>query len=271
MQCPWGQGVYGWNRETYRNVVTAIESKEHIHTLDMAALSFGSVRYSYIDDKIRTAALVRPAAAPGTANQVVVAARALQLWKSIVNECDGCVTIADAKAQLDRVLKRYAAGGLTTPGRSVPLTDFDVASALVASAINPGAGPALGWKSKAATVDAVNAGVLSDALWERVGEEDVSPALVAYADEYCQAYPGTAVEIADDPVATVLAEPATCAGRKAETHKPKPVACLIAGTNDMSAPAALARTWQVKASGTRVTTRSSQHWFTDMQDCGRMK
>jgi hypothetical protein len=248
--------------------VAAIQAEEHILALDMAALSFGAVRYSYIDDKIRTAALVRPAAAPGTRNSTVVAARTDQLWKSITAQCR-CGSATQARSRVSSLMRHYAATSTAVRQRSVPLTEFDVASALVVSGINATTAASLRWKPTAATVDSTGAATLSDSLWLRIGERDVSPALVAYIDEYCQAYPGAPAVRAGDPVAAILAAPVNCGNRTGTIQRPKPVACLIIGANDMSAPAALATTWPVQANGTRVTTPTTRHWFTDMQNCGK--
>jgi hypothetical protein len=269
MQCPWGQGRYGWNPTTYRKVVATVTAKENFTSLDMAALSFGAVRYSYIDDLVRTATLVRPAAAPGTTNEFVLRARADELWKSLVSRCKGC-TAATTRRVANQLVDRYRGKSTDLPGRSVPLTDFDIASALVASAIGNGKDLSLNWKVGVPHVNQDAAAQLSDALWMRIGTEQVSPALVAYADEYCQAYPGgMQPNEGVDPMRNILGAPSFCIGRTslAPIRQPKPVACLIVGTNDTSAPAALAKTWRVDPTGTTVTSQSRQHWFTDVQDC----
>ncbi|MGK5680156.1 hypothetical protein [Actinoplanes sp. URMC 104] len=268
LQCPWGQGRYGWNRDTYRAVLTEIRSQERLARIDMAALSFGAVRYSYVDDLIGTAVLVRPAAAPGTANQTVVTARADQLWTSLAAQCSGCRTVTQAKTRAGQLIDRYVAKATPVSQRSVPVTGFDVASALVTAAINPAA--PLGWKPAAATVDDQKAGDLSDALWMRIGEYDVSPAFVAYTDEYCQAYPGVPGTADHDPIHRVLAAATPCQGRHASVHRPKPVVCVIAGAKDMSAPGTLAATWPVGSTGRRVTTQNPRHWFSDMSRCGKV-
>ncbi|GIE33972.1 hypothetical protein Ait01nite_070170 [Actinoplanes italicus] len=269
MQCPWGQGTYGWTRDTYREVLSAIMAKEGLKTLDMAAISFGAVRYSYIDDMVGNVTLVRPAAAPGTSNATILQARTEQLWKALAGRCSGCTT-TDVRRNVDLVLRRYAGTSTELAGRSVPVTDFDVASAFVAAAISTAAEPSLHWRAGSGDVDQKAAAQLSDALWMRIGEQDVSPALVAYADEYCQAYAGAVVPDGTDPISGILTAPSLCSGRTASGHRPvRPVDCLVIGVNDTSAPGALAKTWTVDADGITVLAEGRRHWFTDVDRCAK--
>ena len=235
VQCPWDQGTYGWNRS--------------------------------IDDLVTRATLVRPAAAPGTPGAEVTAARTAQVWKSLTARCEGC-TAADVADVAARTVTGSAEA--TLPTRSVPVTGFDVASALVAAGISTNDEPDLAWKAKTGTVDMTAAATLSDALWLRIGEESVSPGLIAYMDEYCQAYPADPTPATRDPVRTILAAPIRCApDRLRVVRAGQPVDCLIIGSDDASAPAALARTWRVAETGTTVTSRVRQHWFTGLDACGK--
>lgn len=270
MNCPWGQGVYGWNRDSYRTVIQAITVKEKMAALDMAAISFGAVRYSYIDDLVGHATLARPAAAPGTGSATVVGARTAQVWKALTARCSGCTT-ATIKQVTAHTISRYATRTTELADRSVPVTDFDIASGLVAAGIST-ADVALDWKAATTTVNVQTVAQLSDALWMRIGEESVSPALVAYTDEYCQAYPTSTSSPSSDPVRIILNAPNLCVGQQATpVRTPRPVDCLIAGTDDASAPAALATTWRVKDGGTTAVSKIRRHWFTDTSRCTKVE
>jgi hypothetical protein len=270
MNCPWGQGVYGWSPQSYRAVIEAVTARERTSGLDMAAISFGAVRYTYIDDLVGHVTLVRPAAKPGTSSATVVAARSEQVWKALAARCPGCRpgTIKRVAAE---TISNYAGKSAELADRSVPVTDFDVASSLVAAGIST-ADVDLRWESATATLDVRKAAQLSDALWMRIGVESVSPALVAYTDEYCQAYPAGTASPAGDPIRTILDAPNLCAGQRARpvltTH---PVDCLIAGAEDASAPAALARTWNVADGGISLVSRARRHWFTDTSSCVKVE
>lgn len=265
--CPWGQAQYGWNPSTYRAVVEAIRSAWDIQELDMAALSFGAVRYSYIDDLVHSAVLVRPAAAPGTSNEAVLRARTEAVWRSIAAECAGC-TSTDVAGHVDRLLRHYSGVSIPLVHRSVPVIEFDIASALVAAALDGVSTPRLGWDPTAATVEEASAAELSDALWLRVGEEGVSPALVAYIDEYCQAYVGGVDDGPFDAVRYLLSAPTQCGGVSAPPIRPaRPVACVVVGLNDTAAPPALAETWRLDPGGLRIVSSAPQHWFADVEQC----
>jgi hypothetical protein len=265
MNCPWGKGVYGWNRDTYRSVIQEITVKEGITGLDMAAISFGAIRYTYIDDLVGDSTLARPAAAPGTNSSAIVDARADQVWKSLIRRCSGC-TIRTIKDITTNTINRYTDAAAELAERSVPVTDFDVASGLVAAGIST-ADVDLDWQASTASLNLQTAAQLSDALWMRIGEESVSPALVAYMDEYCQAYPAT-TPAAADPIRTILSAPNLCSGQTSQpARKPQPVDCIISGAEDTSAPAALAETWAVKDGGTRGVSQVRRHWFTDIATC----
>jgi hypothetical protein len=176
------------------------------------------------------------------------------------------------RRNVDKVLKRYTGASTDIANRSVPVTEFDVASALVAAGISTAEEPALGWRADSDDVDQNVVAQLSDALWMRIGEQDVSPALVAYADEYCQAYSGAVIRGGTDPIREILGAPSLCTGRSGQPHqKPRPVSCLIVGVNDSSAPAVLAKTWSVKAGGKTVSAKSRKHWFTDVDKCTKGK
>ncbi len=267
ISCPWGKGQYGWSPSSYRRAVTAILAEHRFGVLDLAGLSFGAVRYAYIDDLVRSAVLVRPAAAPGTSSAAVLDARVAEIWRALVTQCPTCSS-SNVSDRVRRLLDRYAGTSVNLPSRSVPLTDFDVASALVAVAISGRTGPSLRWH--ASSVDLEAAGRLSDALWLRVGVGDVSPALTAYIDEYCQAYHGPVQRGGFDAVRYILSAPTLCTGIEPPPDRspPRAVACLVVGKDDPSAPAALARTWSLRAAGARVTSRDDRHWFSDVHRCG---
>lgn len=262
--CPWGQGRYGWSPASYRQVLTTIRKREGVRVLDMAALSFGAVRYTYVSDLVRTAILVRPAAPPGTKNAAVLHARVQQAWKALAGQCDGC-TATNVRDRASSLLTRYAHASTDLSWRSVPVTDFDVASALVAAAIRGGSKPSLAWQGS--SVDMDSAGRLSDALWLRVGEHGLSPAMIAYVDEYCRAYGPGPARGPFDPIDYILGLPTRCADSPpARRVSIRPVACVIAGADDVSAPAALAATWPVRRSA-RTVSHAGRHWFTDINRC----
>jgi hypothetical protein len=241
-------------------------AEQKFTSLDMAALSFGAVRYSYIDDLIGSATLVRPAAAPGTSSEYVLEARAAALWSSLVAQCKGC-TAATVRKAAEKLVAQHTGKAVELPARSVPVTDFDVASALVASAMSM-SGEKLKWTFASADIDESAVARLSDALWMRIGERNVSPALIAYADEYCQVYPGYKPDGRFDLMRDVLAAPSYCGGRTAASRpRPKPVSCLVVGSQDTAAPADLARTWRVASGGKTVISNLKKHGFTDVDKC----
>ncbi|GIF03941.1 hypothetical protein [Actinoplanes siamensis] len=217
---------------------------------------------------VRDAVLVRPAAAPGFSNAAIINARSSQIWKKIIATCRGCT-----KANVDRnvrlLIDRYNSFSVDVASRSLPVTGFDVASALVAAGISTTA--SVRWDSAELTIDPKTVGQLSDGLWLRIGRNDLSPASIAYADEYCGAYPGEA-QTGTDPVKKILAGPASCGSRvPGPVNAIKPVSCLISGVDDASAPAVLAETWPVRDDGAHVRSRNPKHWFTDVRACMKDK
>jgi hypothetical protein len=270
MHCPWGKGRYGWSPGTYRGVLGAVMQRHGILNIHMAALSFGAVRYSYVDDIVGSAVLARPAAVPGTSIDSVLHARRDRIWQSILAMCAECQRV-DVEQRLSATIMKYAKNSTPVPLRSVPLIDFDVASAFVAQGIGgAGAASSLAWHSSSGEFDVGAAADLSDALWLRVGEEAVSPGFVAYVDEYCQAYPGAAERPAVDPVHSVLSAPTVLCGETPSVKKePRPVACTVAGSADASAPPAFAQTWRVREDGARVVSPDARHWFAGVEQCGR--
>lgn len=228
-----GQSVWGFSPRDYQAVLGAIEQAEGIDIVGFVGLSFGSARWSYLegDTKLEWATLVRPFPVGVSGTEIV--ARRAEMIEAIVER--------EAKN-----LGPATAPPPTTRARSLPVTDFDRASARVA----------LGYLDPVESAelapgvlngqDTEAIGSLSDDLWQRYGETDLSPAYLAYLDEVCTIAQDWPAELdAVDTVVDVLTAahlpcqyvPYSSAAPRSDATPPRRT-CLVLSPNDPVSPVA---------------------------------
>ncbi|MFG1762178.1 hypothetical protein ACGFIH_02525 [Micromonospora parva] len=217
-----GSGSWGFNAANYSAVVTAIERKDKLRVAGFFGHSWGSVRLGYLQRQLDWQVLTRPFPIGATAEQVV-SLRTANMPNQGVPE---------------RVIKNDKT---TTPERSAPVNRFDQLSAIVELGYIDDRFYAESRAGVETGTDSTSIGRLSDRLWGRYGEWDVSPALLARIQETCSALPPpNSVPSAVASVKDLLrAELAPCKSLKATNVKHPPLAprtCLVSGQQDAVTP-----------------------------------
>lgn len=224
---------WGFDPATFGSVVTAIEQREGIAVSGFVGLSFASVRWSYLAARpLDWSILLRPFPLGATGRELL-AARA-----------------AATAALTDAVATSRPAPGAAAPRsdgstRSLTVTGFDRLSALVSLAYLDQAeldrlGPGVVSGSDRATI-----GELSDRLWLRYGDDQISPAYLAYLDEVCGAagsWPARLTRVRT--VGDVLAAAHLPCRAVASRPPPRPATgrlCLVTSPADAVTPETLAR------------------------------
>jgi hypothetical protein len=224
---------WGFDPATVGSVVAAIERREGIAVSGFVGLSFASVRWSYLAGRpLDWSVLLRPFPLRARGRELV-AARA---------QATAALTGAVASG---RPSPGAAAPGSGRPIRSLPVTRFDRLSALIGLAYLDRAeldrlAPGVVNGSDRATI-----GELSDRLWLRYGDDQISPAYLAYLDEVCGtagSWPAPRSRVWT--VADVLAAAHLPCRAVASRPLPRPATgrlCLVTSPADAVTPEALAR------------------------------
>ena len=148
---------WGLSEDTYSDILDAIESEQNTKIRGFVGASFGSVRWTYADpQRFDFAVFSRPFPININDSHSFLSARS----DAIASET------ADAPA--------LTLSGVAPAGRSLPVETSDVVAARIAAAAQ-GLSP-----STEAEI-----GEWSDGLWQRFGEDSISPALLAYWQEFC--------------------------------------------------------------------------------------
>jgi hypothetical protein len=166
---------WGFDPRSFGSVVAAVERREGIAVGGFVGLSFASVRWSYLAARsLDWSVLLRPFPLRATGRELV-AARA-----------EATAALADAVAT-GRPASGAAAPTSGGSARSLPVTGFDRLSALVGLAYLDRAELARLGPGVVSGRDRATIGALSDRLWLRYGDDQISPAYLAYLDEVCGA------------------------------------------------------------------------------------
>lgn len=223
---------WGFDPATFGSVVAAIERREGIAVSGFVGLSFASVRWSYLAGRpLDWSVLLRPFPLRASGRELV-AARA-----------EATAALVDAVARGRRAPRAAPASDGST--RSLAVTGFDRRSALVGLAYLDQAeldrlGPGVVSGNDRATI-----GELSDRLWLRYGDEQISPAYLAYLDEVCGAagsWPARLSRV--ETVGDVLVAAHLPCHAVASRPLPRPATgrlCLVTSPADAVTPEALVR------------------------------
>ena len=270
--CGLGTGRWGWTAASYRTAVGAVAHAENLDFEGFVGISFGAQRLRYAPDLFRWAVVANPAPATATGADYL-RARDAGIANMLSTLC-GCSTDA-LEQQIRTTADRMAAAPAETPGRSIPVTSADVGAAALALSYQSADVRAAGAASVLGrTTDDALIGALADRTWLRFGDDQVSPAYLAYLDEVCSAYgPWPAANAGQDrPVAQALAAlHAPCAGvpsNAAALHEvPAGLAlCASSAVDDPVAPPEFSANWAALGAF-QVTTEGDSHG--DLTGIGR--
>ncbi|MEU8230058.1 hypothetical protein AB0C12_10685 [Actinoplanes sp. NPDC048967] len=221
-KCRIGQGRWGFTPQDYADVVSTVIAKESLEVEGFIGHSFGVARYSYLvgaeaTRDLRWSVLARPF--PIGVDAASFASRRTEL-------------IEKSFGQTPRVFSQASA-----PSRSLPVTKFDVASAIVG--LSYAAESEKGEAAEAVTKDhdPEVVGRFSDNIWHRYGTNSVSPAFLAQLDEICSATTsseklkaGLSRDAASQIVAKLMLP---CAGEPSrKLSLPKTTTCVISSDTD---------------------------------------
>lgn len=276
-ECHLGSGAYGWRADHYVPLVEEILERESLTLEGFVGLSFGAVRSTYASELgIEWRALVRPAPAPGSSAGFLIDTRVDAAVDQLLERCKDC---SGRSALLDRIRAAMASldrGPLSLDSRSVPVTGFDLASGLLVLASAPA-----NQEVDLADIllrpqdwsDAI--GGLSDQLWMRSGETDLSLAYLAYLEEVCPTYQGWRQ---DGTPETVLHQTFALAHSPCEagTTSPAPSTlvtghtartCIVLDDGDVVSPSEFGETWSSHGGGDAIANHAGRHWFEGVEEC----
>lgn len=241
--CRIGEGRWGFTRASYRSTIDAIAATEKLQIDGFVGHSWGGSRLTYLKDRsMKFAALVRPFPV-GIGAEELVTARSRK------------TAGAASKSELPET---------AVDGRSVPVSQFDLASAYIGlgyvdDTVRPGVAKLIDGR------DPTTVGKLSDGVWGRYGLDSVSLSLLAELDEVC----GMTGELSGElpstrsPTGVLAARFAPCQGKPVTNEPLTGVAqmCLVTAAADSVAPAAsIKKYFPVAATPTRwVSTAATAH------------
>jgi hypothetical protein len=161
---------WGFEPTWLADALERIERSEHVGVSAFLGFSFASVRRTYLLRPLDWTVLVRPFPIGATADALI----------------DARMVGVDASIRAATQMPPSSPSRSAAQRRSLPVTEFDRVSALLTL-------PQM-YESELTAVgngivtgrDLVGIGSRSDALWQRYGESDVSPAYLAYLDELCR-------------------------------------------------------------------------------------
>lgn len=164
---------WGFDPALYPGVMSRIAQSESLELNGFIGHSFGSARLAYLSSlNLKWAVLTRPFPVGATGREIISSRAALA--DQVVTNLN--LAIAHPSA---------AAAGDVVAGRSLKVTDFDRLSAqlrvpyLSDEQRRTLPGILLGAEGPAAVAE------LSDSVWQRYGNYELSPAYLAYLDETC--------------------------------------------------------------------------------------
>jgi hypothetical protein len=186
-----GAPRWGFDRDTYLQVLTAVQQKENLQLTAFVGQSFSSVRLSYLDgsaveESLEWVILDRPFPLGATTDQLI-----------------------NARAQnTRRLLGRVPGNGKVSPAapirRALPVTGFDELAAQLEIGYLPAKQQAQAVTDTTGRRHPAIVARLSDQLWQRYGSNSISPAYLAQLDEVC-AVGGTARPVTSGSLESVLA------------------------------------------------------------------
>lgn len=216
---------WGFGRDAFGDVLTAIERKHDIRVTGFIGASFGSVRWATSNpDRYEWVVILRPFPVGATGAEL------LEARAAVIDEAAPVSAYPTVPPE-----------GTALPSRSAPVSPLDVVSARVAAG-----------RSAEPPQDLAGVAHLSDGFWQRYGRDSLSPALLAYWQEVCAAtgpwgastWDGTA----EDVNGFLASFHAPCNGMKVDAMpEPTPSSvdpertCVVVSDLDSVTPAALSR------------------------------
>ena len=246
-----GSSRFGFNAESYVEVIDAIERAEQVVIDQFIGFSFGSVRATYLAEKLRGASVVLVDPFPVGSDTAEILSHRAERLKSWLSD---------------------------TPAVTEKLSDVRVASALVAASYS---GTDV-FKDFIARLDSgsISENEIDDmyrSTWNLYGDSVVSLAYLAYIEEFCQVsiatqnMPPTEANSPIDDVLQLYHSP--CMADRMTTNPVLPTIepdCIVVNTQDAISDTAMI----TKSFGTPVTTfadTSVPHaWFGSLSRCGAL-
>ncbi|UQU65773.1 hypothetical protein COUCH_05490 [Couchioplanes caeruleus] len=228
--CDIQHGRWGFTPESYRQVIDAVGRKENLSYVGFIGHSFGSMRLRYLQAgpmrrTLRWAALSRPYPV-GVTGATLLTQRA-----------EAMSTFLKSHMRAEPTVQSPRSGGAS-------VTRFDALSAEV----EIGYLAADGQAQAAADIAAGNHDVtsrLSDQLWQRYGDGDMSPAYLAQLDELCGAVRLELPESYRNPADILAAQLLPCSPDEkpdaARLSLGSTPLCVAAAAGDTVSPAVLVR------------------------------
>jgi|GEM_PF-2161490 len=248
-----GTSRFGFDSESYVEVIDAIERAEQVVIDQFIGFSFGSVRATYLAEKLQGASVVLVDPFPVGSDTAEILSHRAEKLKSWLSD---------------------------TPAVTEKLSDVRVASALVAASYG-------GTDVFTDFVARLDSGSISEneiddmyrSTWNLYGDSVVSLAYLAYIEEFCQVgnvtedkSPNIPPTEANSPIDDVLQlYHSPCVADRVTTNPVSPTIepdCIVVNTQDANSDTAMI----TKSFGTPVTTyadTSVPHaWFGSLSRCG---
>mgnify|MGYP001949671550 FL=1 len=244
-ECDLAGDSFGFTASGYRAAVAAILERHRLTLAGFLAHSFGSVRLAYLSGS-------------------ELAPR----WAIITRPYPVGVDPGELTAARVEVLRRHVGEPSVDPAvavevadRSLPVTAFDVVSAVIGTGYVTDEELADVVDHLTTASDPALIGRLSDQLWMRYGVDSLSPGMLAYWSEVCRATgAGQVPPTLDltDPATVMAAAFAPCTGRpeRLSVDTRATEVCVTASVNDSVTPGALIERYLVGATVVAVSPRS---------------
>lgn len=181
VRCELAEGArFGFSPAIYANVVEQIVGRHRLELEAFVGSSFASMRLAYLgarDIEFGRAILLNPF--PWGADVDEINSHRAQMLRSM--------------SGAEVVLDRSDEGG-EIAGRSVPVSEFDFASAVVEFGYVPEGRRSVAAREFAGGESLKNVGAFSDELWQRFGVNSLSPGMLALWSEGCHATGESSIE-----------------------------------------------------------------------------
>lgn len=256
---------WGFDPAVYADLVAAIVQRHKLALTGFIGHSWGAARLDYLMNDTTEA--------PPGWNSLA--------WSVLVRPYPLGVDASVLIAERNRVLRQVfpyplrAIPSTTIDSRSLPVTTFDQASAIVELGYSEDEYVNAHARRIFDGVDTVDIGILSDQLWQRYGRDSISPAKLAEWQEICPVAGGLTVQPdASDQITAVLDAGYLVCGALPRVASVSPVGagqtCIVTSPSDTVTPQHLIRQAYAKLgdSLTWVDSRERRHGsFDGLNEC----
>lgn len=187
-------GRWGWSATTYRAVALEAVTDRGLVLTGLVATSYGATRLPWVWGLPGVQWSILDSPAPLTATgRDYVRARVAGAVAAVEAACTDCAGPGGANQAITSAAVRLAAAPEEIDTRTPPVNGSDALAAAMAIAYlppteRPGAVVALGKAPGPGSGASAVVGTLSDSLLMRYGTYDMSPGLLAYYQEVCEAF-----------------------------------------------------------------------------------